>query len=186
MNLINKNDIEEIKNYQIEFINILELINDETTKIIKIIGNDKIIINESYEILNKLSSNLQFNSKYIIFKPVYIIELNEKIKDNLLEINKNINDTNLKYHNEELIKKYQNNKIKPIEIKIMKRGFDGAYIKNMIENIMINMSIIYVKLSQKIDINKKYVDIKKDTMIGCYLFFKEQYEKFIELNEMFI
>lgn len=183
-NNINNN---EPKYIQIELINLLETIHKETKILIKMINLNNYIIEESYKKIEILSSNLQFNKKYIIFNPIKVIELKNKIKTNL----ENINDCEKKSkhmdYNNELIKIYQLNKVGPIQIITIKTsGFDGALIKNLVENTMINFSIIYVKLSEKIKINKNNLFMNDNLLIEYYLFFREQNEKFIELNEIFI
>lgn len=129
---------------------------------------------EIQEELTKLSANINFNKKYIIFKSIETINLKEKINHNLRFGNL---DANAK-----LFKIYNDKKKLPLKIiQIKKSGFAGGLVYGLVSNIVLMLDKIC----------KNIFDVKKtfepDTYIyneceKMYLFYGELYDKFFGLN----
>lgn len=129
---------------------------------------------EIQEELTKLSANVNFNEKYIIFKSIETINLKEKINHNLRFGNL---DANAK-----LFEIYNDKKKLPLKIiQIKKSGFAGGLVYGLVSNIVLMLDKIC----------KNIFDVKKifepDTHIyneceKMYLFYGELYEKFYGLN----
>ncbi len=126
-----------------------------------------------------LSAGLNFNSKYIIYKSLKMIELKTKINNNLGILD--INNLNHKQNsNDELFDLYNNLKEKhpPIKItSIICSGFGGGMIMGLINDI--------TNCFEKIK-NKIYEFAKENNHnMKYYLFYAEQYEKFNSLLNHF-
>ncbi len=159
--------MEELVNLFDKLLNILK---NQTNKI----SIDKIINNKIYEEIEELSANINFNSKYIIFKSIVQIDLKKKINENL----KSNSDKN-----KNLIILYEKNKLLPIKLEIIKNnGFIGGMIRRQIEDIMLNLSNIYLFVTDYLFNYKMNLQLRNE-ISKYYLFYKEQYDKFILLNK---
>jgi hypothetical protein len=137
----------------------------------------KIINSENVEKIDTISSNINFTQKYVCFKSLGTIFLKKKIQMNL--------DSENFIENDKLFIPYKIKKQNPIMIKSIKEcGFLGTEIKKNIEEIIENLFVIYMEIynyMSEYSMNKNLFD-----EIGKYfLFYKDQYDKFVILNDYF-
>ena len=111
--------------------------------------------------LDYLTSNINFTPKYIIFIPLEMIKSKYIAYTDTIRINKP-------------------NPIKIIDLK--NSGFQGRLIIKKIEDIMIGLSLMYIYTHKYVYEYAMNLDLKID-ITGFYLFYRDLYQKFIELNE---